>query len=44
MHSTTTRLMGGAAALAILFSASAAHAQDKVQIIYSDTVQEADVR
>ena len=44
MRSTTARLMGGAAALAILFSASAGLAQDKVQIIYSDTVQEADVR
>jgi TRAP-type transport system periplasmic protein len=44
MHSTTRRFMGGAAALAILVSATAALAQDKVQIIYSDTVQEADVR
>ena len=44
MRSTTARLMGGAAALAILFSASVGLAQDKVQIIYSDTVQEADVR
>lgn len=44
MHSLTTRLTGGAAALAIALSATAAVAQDKVQLVYSDTVQDADVR
>lgn len=42
MHSMLTRLMGGAAALAI--GASAALAQGKVEIIYSDTVPETDIR
>jgi TRAP-type C4-dicarboxylate transport system substrate-binding protein len=44
MRSTTATLIGGAAALAILFSASAGIAQDKVQIVYSDTVPETDIR
>jgi tripartite ATP-independent transporter DctP family solute receptor len=37
-------LMGSVAALAIAFANGAANAADKVEIIYSDTVQETDVR
>lgn len=44
MRSTTTMFMAGVAAITILFSASAGQAQDKVQIVYSDTVPETDIR
>lgn len=45
MRLTTTKaLKSGVAALAVVLSGAVANAADKVQLIYSDTVQEGDIR
>ncbi len=44
MRATSRKLASGIAAVALLLSASAAFAQSKIELIYSDTVPETDVR
>jgi len=44
MRAMTRILAGGVAAVALILTASAGYAQSKVELIYSDTVPETDVR
>ncbi|BCH20789.1 TRAP transporter substrate-binding protein DctP [Mesorhizobium sp. L-8-3] len=44
MRRTMNRLATGIAAIALTVAASAAFAQDKIELIYSDTVPETDIR
>ncbi|MFZ2102414.1 MAG: TRAP transporter substrate-binding protein DctP [Oricola sp.] len=44
MRNTLKKLATGVAAVAVILSASVAFAQDKVELIYSDTVPESDIR